>query len=588
MIVPRGLRALAQSSASRYEDRFENPALPLVVPQQADFEVWVHLDAQDPPRTIMLELNTTKGLRRALWGDAEMLGSGCVGSPERLRQGDLPANGRWTRLTVPGTVWNLEGGELVSSVALAQYGGRMHWDALAVRGTLPPCDDPRASFTAWWKSSQGRDTSAVPDELKGALKDGPGKEPSAEVRKKLEVFFLAYIARPSGIELSQARAVYDAAVTARITLEDQIPGTLTFQDIGEPRQAVVMLRGKYDKPGDPVEPGVPIVLPPLRKDDPNRRATRLDLARWLIAPEHPLTSRVAVNRIWQQFFGTGLVKTSFDFGAQGEQPSHPELLDWLAIYYRESGWDTKALVELIVTSAAFRQDSRILPEVFSKDPENRLLARGPRIRLDAEQVRDNALFVSGLINLQMGGPGVRPYQPPNLWEPVGYGDSNTRFYLQDHGIALYRRGIYCFLKRTAPPPFMSTFDGPNREQFCARRERSNTPLQALQLMNDVQHFEAARVFAERILRDGGSTVDERLTFAYRTALARTPKQEELQVVRAVLDQFLARFQADEKAAQQVAHAGESKPSVVASAPELAAYTLVANVILNLDETITRN
>jgi hypothetical protein len=188
----------------------------------------------------------------------------------------------------------------------------------------------------------------------------------------------------------------------------------------------------------------------------------------------------------------------------------------------------------------------------------------------------------------MGGPGVKVYQPPNIWEPVGYQNSNTRFYLQDHGPALYRRSIYCFLKRTAPPPFMSNFDGSNREQFCARRERSNTPLQALQLMNDVQHFEAARAFAERILRDGGPTVDQRLTYAYRTALARPPRPEEIHVVETALDQFLARYQADHEAAQQVVDVGESQPAEVASVPELAAYTLVANLILNLDETVTRN
>jgi hypothetical protein len=295
-----------------------------------------------------------------------------------------------------------------------------------------------------------------------------------------------------------------------------------------------------------------------------------------------------VNRLWQQFFGAGLVRTSYDFGAQGELPSHPELLDWLAIHYRETGWNTKELVRLLVTSATFRQDAKVLPEVLRKDPENRWLARGPRFRLDAEQIRDNALFIGGLLNLDMGGRGVKPYQPPNIWEPVGYADSNTRFYLPDHGPALYRRSIYCFLKRTAPPPFMSNFDGPNREQLCARRERSNTPLQALQLLNDVQHFEAARCFAERVLRDGGSTVDERLGFAWRLVLARRPAPVELALLRETLAEYQRRYQADETAARGVLHVGESRAVGSIAVPELAAYTLVCNLILNLDETITRN
>jgi hypothetical protein len=241
-----------------------------------------------------------------------------------------------------------------------------------------------------------------------------------------------------------------------------------------------------------------------------------------------------------------------------------------------------------VTSATFRQSSVVTQEAFARDPENRLYAHGPRFRLDAEQVRDNSLYVSGLINLQMGGPGVKPYQPPNIWEPVGYSDSNTRYYLQDHGDALYRRSVYCFLKRTAPPPFMSNFDGPNREQFCTKRERSNTPLQALQLMNDVQQFEAARAFAERILAEGGATPESRIAFAYRTVLSRAPDAAEMKIVRQSLDDFLVRYRSSEKDAEAAIHVGESTVRSRAAPAELAAYTLVANLLLNLDETVMRN
>jgi hypothetical protein len=264
------------------------------------------------------------------------------------------------------------------------------------------------------------------------------------------------------------------------------------------------------------------------------------------------------------------------------------LLDWLAVDFRENGWDVKRLVRQLVTSATYRQSSRVTPELLQRDPENRLLARGPRFRLAAEQLRDNALFVSGLLVPEMGGKGVKPYQPPNIWEPVGFVGSNTREYKQDTGSALYRRSLYTFFKRTAPPPFMAAFDAPNREQSCSRRERSNTPLQALQLMNDVQHFEAARALAQRMLTEGGNTPRERLVFGYLTVLARRPAPEELQIVEDALTAHLGRYSTDPEAARQVIEIGESKPNTALSQSELAAYTLAANLLLNLDETVTRN
>jgi hypothetical protein len=344
-------------------------------------------------------------------------------------------------------------------------------------------------------------------------------------------------------------------------------------------------------------------LPPLAKA--KERANRLDLAKWLVTPEHPMTARVAVNRYWQQFFGTGLVKSSGDFGAQGELPSHPELLDYLALEFssplprysggeepgvrgRAHAWDVKSLVRLMLTSQTFRQSARVTPDLIKRDPENRLYARGPRFRLDAEQIRDNALYVSGLAVLDMGGRGVRPYQPPRIWEPVAFTGSNTMNYVQDKGAGLYRRSIYTFIKRTAPHPFMSTFDAPNREASCSRRERSNTPLQALQLMNDVQHFEAARKLAERMLVEGGKTPAERIRFGYRVVLAREPEALEAEVVGKTLTQFLERYEKDPASAAKVVRVGESPVRAGLAEPELAAYTLIANLLLNLDETVMRN
>jgi hypothetical protein len=330
--------------------------------------------------------------------------------------------------------------------------------------------------------------------------------------------------------------------------------------MASPRESFVMLRGNYDKPGDKVEPAVPAVFPALKKANPEGRATRLDLAKWLVAPENPLTARVTVNRFWQQFFGVGIVKTSYDFGSQGEMPSHPALLDWLAQHFQQSNWNVKELVKLVVCSETFKQSPRLSEELWRVDPENRMLARGPRFRLDAEQLRDNALFVSGLMQLEMGGKGVRPYQPDNIWEPVGFAGSNTQNYKRDSGSALYRRSIYTFYKRTAPPPFMINFDAPNREQTCSMREKSNTPLQALQLMNDVQHVEAARALAERMLLQGGITLSQKIDFAYQVVLARSPKLSELHIVERQWNLHHARYLQDLESAKKLIASGESKPN----------------------------
>ncbi len=601
-LQPRfGRRSLKQFSASNYQDKFENPTQPLTIPENARVSIWVRVDANEPSTALMLEFFTGRGNRRVHWGRPEQYGKS---RDDKNWLGDVPATGQWVHLQIPAEKLDLRPGDSIRGGALAQFGGIAWWDGLAVSGEVQPATDVRSSFLAWWKDRSGKDTPGIPGDLAPFLKAGPSSAsaeeiPSAEnevhsakLRSKLLTYYLTNIARPGDPELRQSQEGWLSAQAARAAVEESIPGTFIFKDLDKPREAFVMLRGQYDKPGEKVEPNVPEVFPPLKRrtaaDGTPIRPNRLDLAEWLLAPENPLTARVTVNRFWQQFFGNGLVKTSYDFGSQGDSPSHPELLDWLAIWYRDHDWDTKALVRLLLTSATFRQEARSTPELLRQDPHNRLYARGPRFRLDAEQIRDNALFVGGLINLEMGGRGVNSYQPPNIWEPVGYSDSNTRFYLQDHGKALYRRSIYAFLKRTAPPPFMSNFDGPNREQFCTVRERSNTPLQALQLLNDTQHFEAARAFAERILSEGGSSPADRITFAYRATLSRAPDADEFNIVQETLKQCLARYQSDPAAAKLAISVGETKPSGKFEATELAAYTLIANLILNLDETVTRN
>jgi hypothetical protein len=579
-----GRRVLRQANSYFHEDTFQLRLRPAVVPGNGVFEVWVRLDPKNTPRAVAVALS---GAKKVWWGAEPTNTSTYGGGKLGTRRGPLPTPGQWAKLSVAATDLGLKEGQLITSLTLQEYGGVAFWDAPTLTGELSPATDPLASFKVWWKGLAGKAPPELPAELNAVVAAGPDKKPSPEAVAKLRAFYLAFVARPVSEELGAEQLAWETARANHHAIADEIPGTMVFGDLDVPRDAFVMLRGQYDKPGEKVQPGTPEVLPPLKVAKPGARPTRLDFAEWIVSPENPLTARVAANRLWQQFFGVGLVKTSSDFGSQGEPPSHPELLDWLASEYRE-GWDTKAFVKLLVMSEAFRRDAKQAPIERAKDPENRLLSRGPRFRLDAEQLRDNVLFVSGLMNFEVGGRGVNVYQPPNIWEPIGYGDSNTRYYLQDHGAALYRRSLYVFIKRTAPAPFLTNFDGTNREQLCAVRDRTNTPLQALQLMNDVQHFEAARALAERTLAEGGKTEADRITFLFRTVLSRRPDADELRIVTAALTKQRTLFTADPAAAKQVVFVGESKPKRVAPDVETAAWTMVANLVLNLDESVTRN
>jgi hypothetical protein len=346
----------------------------------------------------------------------------------------------------------------------------------------------------------------------------------------------------------------------------------------------VLGRGDYRNLRDEVTAGVPAVLPPLPKGQP---ANRLGLARWLVDPSNPLTARVAVNRYWQMYFGRGIVKTAENFGSQSDPPSHPELLDWLATEFIRSGWDVKAMQRLIVTSATYRQRSKVTPELLEKDPENRLLARGPRLRLPAEMIRDNALAVSGLLHEEIGGPGVFPYQPAGLWEEIAYGDVYTaQTYTPSKGKDLYRRSLYTFWKRTSPPPGLMTFDAPDREKCTARRPLTNTPLQALALLNDPTYVEAARALAQRMMK-GATGAAARVRLGFRLATARPPTGEETRILVELARRRLAGYGADRSAAARLVSVGESKPDPALDAGELAAWTTVAGVILNMDETISK-
>lgn len=585
--VLAGKKALKRVDKGLAQDVIEG-APPMEIPAEARLFAHVWLDPDNPPKTLMLQYFKGGWLHRAVWGDYDAIDWGKPNTTERVLIGPLPEVKKWVRLEVEASRLGLAAGDQVTGFALTQFGGTVYWDQVGVMGRSDPAVDPRRSLTAWRKAQQGKDVAGAPAEINALLKEPLDKDLNPEQQKRLRDYYVRQVCLDTRPRFQSVLDELAALHRQRGELDGAIPASFIFRDLDQPRQSYVMVRGQYDQPGEKVEPGGPAILPPLKASAEGARANRLDLARWLVAPEQPLMARVTVNRFWQQLFGTGLVKTSFDFGSQGELPSHPELLDWLAVTFRESGWNVKSLLRQMLLSETFRQSSVVTAELYKADPENRLLARGPRFRLDAEQLRDNALFVGGLLNLQPGGRGVNPYQPPNIWEPVGFVGSNTANYRQDKGPALYRRSLYTFFKRTAPPPFMSNFDAPNREQPCTRRDRSNTPLQALQLMNDVQHYEAARGLAERVMTLGGLSREDRIEFAFRSVLSRKPTTDESAVVTKLFDQELTRYRARPESAKQAIRNGESAPKEGLDEPELAAWTLVANLLLNLDECVSRN
>ncbi|MDE2922886.1 MAG: DUF1553 domain-containing protein [Acidobacteriota bacterium] len=364
-------------------------------------------------------------------------------------------------------------------------------------------------------------------------------------------------------------------------------GTVThvMQELpGSEPAAHVLYRGNYDQPRERVLATTPAALPPMPEDLPRNR---LGLAHWLVDETNPLMARVTVNRFWQQVFGTGLVVTSEDFGAQGDVPSHPELLDYLATEFRESDWDVKGFFRRLVTSSTYRQAATVTPHKLARDPDNRLLSRGPRFRMDAEMVRDTALAASGLLVRTIGGPSVKPYQPEGHWRRVAMNSSNTYRYQRDSGDKLYRRSLYTFWKRAAPPPSMTIFDAGNREHSVVRRERTNTPLQALVTMNDTQFVEASRFLAQRAMREAGDDFDRRLDYVTTRLLARDFGDSERAVARRTYDGLLDLYAADEAAARQLVDVGESAHDAGLPLDESAAWTMLASQLMNLDETLNK-
>ena len=584
--VVGGQRALRLEGTVERAVTFAAGDVPLTGGTGTKVFVYVNVDPAQPPKAISLEFITAgEGTKRVVWGDAKAFGEAVAATA--IAGGPRPLAGAYVRLEVDTATAGLEDGKKFSGIRLAQSDGAAWWDHMGADYTTPDVTkDPLLSIDAWAKrhwNEATRDAATIPLDISYRLRL-PDYFQDDDDRRLMKDYFTEFVFGPLRGALEPETHAARKVMTELVHFERTWPVTLIARERDKPLPAHVLIRGQYDKPGEEVGPATPSFLPPLRTKE-GVRPSRLDLAQWLVSAENPLTARVAVNRFWQGLFGEGLVRTPGDFGTQGDPTTHLDLHNWLAAEFVRSGWDVKKLLRLIMTSQTYRQDSKVSPELLERDPANKLLARGPRVRLDGEVLRDQALAVGGLLVPKLGGPPTRPYQPENIWEPVAINDSNTRFYVQDHGEALYRRSLYTFWKRTAPPPLLTTFDAPSRESFCLRRGRSDTPLQALALMNDVQLFEAARALAERLLVEPGDD-DHRLERAFRTVTARAPLETERVLLADALAAQRAHFAGNEKAAKAVLTNGESKPTVELAPIEVAAWTMVASLLLNLDETVT--
>ena len=436
-----------------------------------------------------------------------------------------------------------------------------------------------------YDEKEAADTDQVEDknnEQYDQTVEGRRRKACLSRRERLRHYYLTEAASPKHQELYAKLKKLEAR---KKKLESFIPTSMVMEEMKRPRETFVLRRGNYSDTTEKVAPGVPAVLSPMPRDAP---ANRLGLAQWLVQPSHPLTARVTVNRYWQMHFGAGIVRSSENFGSQGDPPTHPELLDWLATEFIISCWDVKAIQRLIVTSATYQQASEVTPALLERDPENRLLARGPRFRLPAEMVRDNALAIGGLLVDEVGGPSVYPYQPKGLWRELAYGfQFSGQEYHPAGGTDLHRRSLYTVWKRTVPPPSLATFDAPDREECTSHRSRTNTPLQALVLMNDPTYVEAARALAQRIITGAGTQPVERVRYAYRLALAREPSAEELDVLLTLAEQQEEDYRGDNVAAQALLDVGGSEPDPTIPVAELAAWATVAGTVLGLRETITK-
>ena len=575
--VLSGKKSMLRSGPGVHQHFFHGAARPLDIHAGDKLFTYVWLDPKNPPKTVMLQWHDGVWDHRAYWGGDHALQAGTPEGPQHHHAGPLPKLGEWARLEVNVEKVGLKPGARVGGWAFVVADGAAFFDKAGIH-TRHPLDDRFLESQSVWER-QEQTSPGLPADIKASLKIESGKR-SEEQKKLLRDYYLRKVwisaqdtFEPLDKELEQINKQIKA-------IEDVIPYTMVSEEMAKPRPAYVLLRGDFLQRGEQVGRAVPAMFPSLPKGEPNNR---LGLARWLVQPDHPLTARVTVNRLWAMMFGQGIVRSLGDFGTQGDYPSHPELLDWLASEFVRIGWDNKALLKKIALSATYRQSSAMPNGINNVDPNNRLLHRSPRTRLSAEEIRDGALEIAGLLSPKIGGPSVMPYQPPDFFK----GKYEGWTWILSTGEDQYRRGIYTFWRRTSLHPMFTIFDAPSREECVVARPRTNTPLQALVTLNDPTFVEAARVFAQRILVEGPTDLEGRVKFAFRAALARAPTAAEIRALRGRYQHYLGQFRENREEASKLINVGMAPRPANLDIAEHAAWTALANILLNLDETIMR-
>lgn len=589
-----GSRSWKRSGDKVVQDVFEGLAEPIVARAGDRFFVNVRLDPDASPAAIMLQFYSGGWDHRANWGDLTAISfGGKTANPKKSDMGTLPPVGEWTRLEVPIEKVGIKPGDRVTSVACTISGGSVHWDRLGLvtnpdapaktgKEKKPLEVEAEISLAAWEKLIKQQKYKDIERGLKTILGKAADKRDDKEAAKVLK-HYLEHAWEPKRDYFAGLHDRLDPLKKERDATDQGILRTMVSERVDQPRMLRVLPRGNWqDDSGEERPPAVPASLGRLETGE--RRATRLDLARWLTSRDNPLVARVFVNRLWMILFGRGIATSLDDFGMQGKNPTRPELLDWLAMEFIASGWDVKHMVKLIAMSHTYRQTSYADPQLLAVDPYNDLFARQGRFRIEAEMVRDNALKVSGLLIDTIGGRSVKPYQPEGYWMHLNF---PKRTYESDDGDKQYRRGLYTYWCRTFLHPSLAAFDASTREECVVERVRSNTPQQALVLLNDPTYVESARVFAEQIIDQGGRSPGERIAFAYRRALTRAPSKDESAVLTELFEKHLKQYTDDEKAAAELLKTGQHKLDSKEQQAELAAWTSIARVIFNLHEFITR-
>jgi hypothetical protein len=566
-------------SAPDLAQRFFTDADPLELGQADELFVYVHIDPEAPTRELLLQLHEPGAgwVHGVYWGE-DLIPYGDAGTPQRVYGGALPPAGEWARLAVPLDSIDLGPGRLVDGLTLNHFAGTVRWDDLGFSASGEQ-RLPVGTSQAAWELDLRRREARLDDATAQEALYRPENERDARERRALEHAYLRAAHAPSREAIASLEAELDRILDLERQYRGEISQVPVLQAVAEPRATRVLVAGSFLNPGERVEPHTPSRLHPWPEGAPRDRR---GLAAWLTSADNPLLARVFVNRVWSRLFGAGLVLTEEDFGIQGELPSHPELLDWLALEFVRQDYSLKALLRTITASDTYRQSSKASVASLQRDPGNRLLSRSPRTRLSAEQIRDSALVASGLFQPYVGGPPVYPPQPEGIWQVV-YSGSGWR---ESHGRDRYRRALYTFLRRTAPYPSLVTFDAPSREVCTVRRQRTNTPLQALVTLNDPAFFELAQGLARELLEVAGDDA-ARIAAGFRRTVARAPRPGEVTVLCELLERERARFVADAEAAMRVATEPLGPLPAGLESAEAAAWTVLANVLLNTDEFLCR-